>query len=173
MRLFFALWPDARVRAQLVHWAREFHSECGGRRMRPENLHLTLAFLGDADEAHIAQVERAGNQALPQAGSLRLDAPGYWTHNRIAWAGASAVPAELHALVADLRDSLAQSNVKFDTKPFVPHVTLVRNAGEPRHMPQLPPIDWPFQGFALVQSLKLPAGSRYEVRKFWNREGIA
>ena len=37
-------------------------------------------------------------------------------------------------------------------------------------MPELAPIDWPFQGFALVQSVKLPEGSRYEVRKSWNRE---
>ena len=107
MRLFFALWPDARVRAQLVHWARELHAVCGGRRMRPENLHLTLAFLGDVDEARLAQVEQAGGEAAPQAGSLLLDAPGHWKHNRIAWASASVVPAELQALVADLRDRSA------------------------------------------------------------------
>jgi RNA 2',3'-cyclic 3'-phosphodiesterase len=173
MRLFFALWPDACVRAQLVHWARELHAVCGGRRMRPENLHLTLAFLGDSDDARIAQVEQAGGEPLPQAGSLRLDTAGHWKHNRIAWAGASAVPAELQALVADLRASLVRSNIGFDAKPFVPHVTLLRNAGDPSRISELPPIDWRFQGFALVQSVKLPEGIRYEVRKVWQPDGIA
>ena len=28
MRLFFALWPDEAVRAQLAHWARELHAAC-------------------------------------------------------------------------------------------------------------------------------------------------
>lgn len=170
MRLFFALWPDARVRTQLAHWAHEIDAVCGGRLMRPENLHLTLAFLGDVDEAHIAYVEQAAALAVPQAGSLVLDTPGYWKHNRIAWAGASAVPAELQALVSDLRASLVRSNIGFDAKPLVPHVTLLRNACEPQRMPALPPIDWPFQGFALVQSLKLPAGNRYEVRNSWKPE---
>ncbi len=139
--------------------------------MRPENLHLTLALLGEVEEVRVAQVEQAAAQAAPpQAGSIVLDTPGYWKHNHIAWAGAGAVPAELHALVADLRGSLSDSYIGFDAKPFVPHVTLLRNAGVPQRMPALPPIDWPFQGFALVQSVKLPAGSRYEVRKSWKPE---
>jgi RNA 2',3'-cyclic 3'-phosphodiesterase len=173
MRLFFALWPDARVRAQLAHWAHELHAACGGRPMRPENLHLTLAFLGEVDEARVEQVEQAAGQAVAQAGSLVLDVSGYWKHNRIAWAGASDVPTELRAIVAGLRAALAQRKIGFDAKDFVPHVTLLRHAGAPRQMPSLPPIDWPFQGFVLVQSVKLPKGSGYEVRKFWGRVGTA
>ena len=167
MRLFFALWPDDEVRARLERWSRELHALCGGRTTRPENLHVTLAFLGSVEETQVAEVERAAGEVAPKAVSLVLDQPGYWKHNRIAWAGASVVPPELEALVSELRGALAKSRIGFDAKPFVSHVTLLRDAREPRAIPELAPIEWRLEGFALVQSVSLPQGSRYEIRKSW------
>jgi len=168
MRLFFALWPDDAVRAELARWSRELHALCGGRATHPENLHVTLAFLGSVEEAHVAEVERAAGEVAMQAASLVLDRPGYWKHNRIAWAGPSLVPPELAALVSGLRGALAKSRIGFDTKPFVSHATLLRDAREPRATPELAPIEWRLSGFALVQSVTLPRGSRYEVRRSWS-----
>jgi len=167
VRLFFALWPDDEVRARLERWSRELHALCGGRPTRPENLHVTLAFLGKVEEARVAEVERAAGEVAPRAVSLVLDQPGYWKHNRIAWAGASVVPPELQALVSELREVLAKSQIGFDAKPFVSHVTLLRDAREPKGMPGLDPIPWKIDGFALVESVALPRGSRYEVRRSW------
>ena len=165
--MFFALWPDEEVRAQLARWARELHALCGGRPTRPENLHVTLAFLGGIEEARVAEVERAGDTVGPRACPLILDEPGYWKHKRIAWAGASVVPPELEALVSELRGALAKSQIRFDAKSFVSHVTLLRDAREPPAMPPLAPIEWRLDGFALVQSVTRPQGSRYEVLKSW------
>jgi 2'-5' RNA ligase len=171
VRLFFALWPDESVRTQLARWTRELHAVCGGGPTRTENLHLTLAFLGGVEAPRVADVERAAGEVAPCATSLVLDTPGYWKHNRIAWAGASLVPKELEAFVAELRGALAKSQIRFDAKAFVSHVTLLREAREPKAMPVLPPIDWKLDGFALVQSVALPSslvgGGRYEVRKSW------
>jgi 2'-5' RNA ligase len=167
LRLFFALWPDEGVRAQLAHWSRELHALCGGRPTRPESLHVTLAFLGSVEEARVAEVERAAGEVAPRVVSLVLDQPGYWKHNRIAWAGASVVPPALEALVSELRGALAKSQIRFDAKSFVSHVTLLRDAREPAAMPALVPIEWRLDGFALVQSVTLPRGSRYEIRKSW------
>ncbi len=167
MRLFFALWPDEAVRAQLARWSRGLHAACGGRPTRIEDLHLTVAFLGSVDDARVAEVERAAAEVAPRTVSLVLDQPGYWKHNRIAWAGASTVPAELAALVSELRGALAHARIDFDSKDFVSHVTLLRDAREPPVLPALAPIDWRLDGFALVQSVTSPKGSRYEVRKSW------
>ena len=167
MRLFFALWPDDAVRANLAHWSRELHAACGGRPTRAENLHVTLAFLGSVEEARVAEVERAASEVAPRAATLVLDRPGYWEHNRIAWAGASVVPPELEVLVYELRGALAKSQIRFDAKSFVSHVTLLREAREPKAMPALEPIEWRLDGFVLVQSVTLPRGSRYEIRKYW------
>ena len=167
LRLFFALRPDEGVRAQLAHWSRELHAVCGGRPTREENLHLTLAFLGNVEDARVAEVERAADEVAPRVLTLVLDRPGYWKHNRIAWAGASTVPAGLDAFVAELRSALARSYIGFDPKGFVSHVTLLRDAREPKAMPALAPIEWRLAGFALVQSVSSPGGSRYEIRKSW------
>ncbi len=168
MRLFFALWPDDAVRAGLARWSRELHALCGGRITPPEKLHVTLAFLGGVEDARVAEVERAADEVAAPLASLVLDRPGYWKHNRIAWAGASLVPPELSALVSGLREALAKSRIGFDAKPFVSHVTLLRDAREPRAIPELAPIEWRLAGFALVQSVTLPRGSRYEVRRSWS-----
>lgn len=167
MRLFFALWPDDEVRVRLAHWSRELHAVCGGRPTRPENLHVTLAFLGNVEEARVAEVERAASEVAPRLSPLVLDQPGYWKHNRIAWAGASVVPPGLEALVSELRGALAKSQITFDAKSFVSHVTLLRQAGEPKAMPAFAPIEWGLDGFALVRSVTLPRGARYEIRKTW------
>src|SRR6185295_4624555 len=137
MRLFFALWPDDAVRAQLAGWSREFHALCGGRPTRPENLHVTLAFLGGVEDARVADVERAAEEVAPRVVSLVLDRPGYWKKNRIAWAGASVVPRALETFVAELRSALTRSHIGFDSKAFVSHVTLLRDAREPRAIPAL------------------------------------
>jgi len=49
----------------------------------------------------------------------------------------------------------------------VSHVTLLPDAREPRAMPALDPIEWRLDGYALVRSVTLPKGSRYEIRKSW------
>ncbi len=167
MRLFFALWPDDEVRARLERWSRELHALGGGRPTRPENLHVTLAFLGSVADARVAEVERTAGEITPRGVSLVLDQPGYWKRNRIAWAGASVVPPELDALVSELRGALVKSQIRFDAKSFVSHVTLLRDAREPKAMPALDPIPWKVDGFSLVQSVTLPRGSRYEIRRSW------
>jgi len=80
---------------------------------------------------------------------------------------ASIVPPELESMVSELRSALARSHIGFDSKGFVSHVTLLRDAREPKAMPALEPIEWRLAGFALVQSVRSPGGSRYEIRKSW------
>ena len=167
MRLFFALWPDDEVRARLARWSRELRAVCGGRAVRPENLHVTLAFLGSVEDGRIEEVERAAGEVAPRAVSLVLDQPGYWKHNRIVWAGASAAPPELEELVLELRNALARSRIDFDSKPFASHVTLLREAREPRAMPELEPIRWEVDGFALLRSQLLARGGGYEILNSW------
>ena len=168
-RCFFALWPSEGVRAQLAQWSRELHAACGGRPVRPENLHLTLAFLGALEPARIADAERAAAEVAPRSVALVLDRPGFWKRNRIAFAGASAVPPELEAMALELRMALARARVAFDAKAFVSHVTLLRDAREPRAMPGLEPIRWELGGFVLARSSSEPGAIRYAVLGSWER----
>lgn len=135
--------------------------------MRPENIHLTLAFLGSTPAAALPAITAAAGKVTPRAFTLSVDEPGYWRHNQIAWAGVQKPPPELDALVADLRVALVDARVTFDPKPFVAHVTLVRKARPGFKMPHLQPIDWPVREFVLVRSVAGPEGSTYEVVQRW------
>lgn len=167
LRLFFALWPDDATRVRLAEWARAIHRESGGRAMRPENVHLTLAFLGNTDPALLPAIEAAAARVEPRAFTLTIDEPGYWRHNQIAWAGARETPPELAALVTDLRAALLAAHVPFDAKPFATHVTLVRKARPGFQMPRLAAIEWRVTDFVLVRSVNGPDGSHYEVGRRW------
>lgn len=166
-RLFFALWPDAAARAGLAAWSRELRALCGGRAPHPQDLHLTLAFLGSVDAERFGTLERAAAEVAPRAATLVLDSPGYWKHNRIAWAGASSPPPELESMVVDLRGALARSRIAFDAKRFVSHVTLLRDARDPPSLPALEPVSWEVRGFVLAGSSQRSGGGRYDILRSW------
>ncbi len=150
MRLFFASWPPPAVARALAQWAREAQRGCGGRLTREDAIHLTLAFLGEADPQGALATARAVRM---RETSLPIDVARYWNHNRIVWAGPGAVPLELAALARALGE----------TRKFAGHVTLVRKAHPPAQLPPLPPLAWPVREFVLVNSTLGPEGPSYEV----------
>lgn len=132
--------------------------------MRTENLHITIAFLGQVEAVRFDDIVAAARSVQVQPMSLLLDRPGHWKHNKIAWLGANDVPQELGAMVAALRAALVKARVAFDPKPFVPHVTVVRNALPPREdWPTAPPVKWPVRGFSLISSERDESGPYYRV----------
>jgi 2'-5' RNA ligase len=161
--LFFALWPDEAARRALARWVEAFYGLCGGRRMRTENLHITIAFLGMTERDRIDPLARAAATTASRKIELALDQPGYWRHNKIAWLGASEVPADLLSMVDELRAALSAGGFQFDRKPFVPHITLLRNARPPKEMPALDPVRWTVNGFVLLSSERDQTGPRYRV----------
>ncbi|MBI4292832.1 MAG: RNA 2',3'-cyclic phosphodiesterase [Betaproteobacteria bacterium] len=161
--MFFALWPDERARYALTRWVEASYSRCGGRRMRSENLHITIAFLGMIERDRIDALARVAAKVASRKFDLVLDQPGYWKHNKIAWLGASEVPADLVSMVDELRGALTAGGFQFDLKPFVPHITLLRNARPPKEMPALDSVRWTVNGFVLLSSERDQAGPRYRV----------
>ena len=128
------------------------------------NLHITLAFLGRVDAGQFDAIVAAARGVRAQRFMLHLSEAGYWTHNHVARLGATNVPEELKTVVADLRAALVRAGVGFDPKPFVPHVTLVRNARPPKEeWPTLNPVEWPVNGFALVSSERDESGPYYRI----------
>jgi len=71
---------------------------------------------------------------------------------------------ELGSVAATVRELLDRLNVRYDRKPFVPHVTLLRNV--PRAAFETaqaidPPIAWPMHSPALLYSTHAENGTRY------------
>jgi 2'-5' RNA ligase len=161
LRLFFALWPPKELQGRLAAWA---DSAAGrGRAMRRENIHLTLAFLGATDPALLPELKALAAGVRFDAFHLALERIGYWKHNRIIWCGASEEPDALTALVADLRAQLDAAGMRYDPKPFVSHVTLVRNAAGLPAAPAWVPLAWEVRDFTLVVSNSVEGRVSYQL----------
>lgn len=165
VRLFYALWPDEATRAALVRW----QDHVQGRKIPADKLHITLAFLGQQPIALVPTLQEI-LMSLPQMEmTLVLDRLGYFPRNRIAWAGAHAVPDSLITLHHALTQALKQHGVAFDDRSqFQAHLTLARDARAPADV-ALEAIPWRAGRVVLAQSSTEPEGVFYRllaVREF-------
>ncbi|WP_298623976.1 RNA 2',3'-cyclic phosphodiesterase [uncultured Zoogloea sp.] len=167
-RVFLALGPGDDVAERLSGLAAEVHQACGGRQMRRDTLHLTLAFLGDVAESRLPALCAAMAAVRGEVFPLRIDRLGYWPHNHIVWGGCSSTPPQFLRLVADVREALAGAGFAHAGEAaFVPHLTLLRNSHPSAALPDFAPIDWPVAGFALVASTLSPEGPAYVQLAAW------
>lgn len=156
MRLFFALWPPRETARALGDWASGFD----GRAIPAERIHLTLAFLGEAEPQKAIAAARRVEAA---AHRLPIETAKYWKHHRIVWAGPQETPRELKAMAEALHLALFRAEYILERRPFAAHVTLVRNARPPRQLPPLPRVDWPVREFSLVRSSIDSNGPAYDI----------
>jgi 2'-5' RNA ligase len=130
---------------------------------RAENIHLTMAFLGEVAESRLADVQAAARRVRARGCNMRLEEARYWPHNRIVWVGTREAPAPLATLAADLKRELEAEGFQLEARPFQVHITLLRKAHKPRELPELPALDWPVREFLLMRSNIERDGARYEV----------
>jgi 2'-5' RNA ligase len=150
-RLFFALWPDDRVRQGLFHW--QTHNLPGDVRWQHRaDLHMTLHFLGMVDEDRVERLGAIGGAALSPAFTLVLDEIGHWRRPQVLWAGPGSVPGELPALHGQLGTALREAGFATEERPYRPHVTLARKVRDAEGLGPLPPLAWPVTEMALVES---------------------
>ena len=166
-RVFFALWPDAATADQLHALGGELHRHCGGRRLRRETLHLTLAFLGDVPRVRVAELLALAAGLAGEAFSLKMERTGSWKGNRVVWAAPQATPSALGQLAGALSSSLRGAGFTLEERPFSPHLTLLRNARRPPPADVQAQVCWPVASFVLVESERLAEGAHYRVLGRW------
>lgn len=166
-RLFFALWPDPALRDTLYKATRKAVRASGGKPVPPENLHITLAFLGSLSPEDAKKAREGAASVQGRSFELILDRFGFWPEPRVVWLGASVVPAAGRELGAGLIAALTARGLKPDPKAFVPHLTLARKVTKPGDFGSVKPIRWAVEGFVLVRSVTDPAGSLYSVLQTW------
>jgi 2'-5' RNA ligase len=172
-RLFFALWPDEDMRAQLgtaaTHLRQKLRPE--GQWVGPHRYHLMLHFLGDYEKLPDALAQRA-MEAATSVRSLRFDLPieqaGSFRNRSIPWwLGPSQPSAPLRQLWRALRDALQAHSVPYDTKlRLSPHVTVLRDATQVLAPTPVPLVNWPVDSFALIHS-HVGTDSQYRVLGTW------
>lgn len=167
-RLFFALWATAEERRALSAAAAAAVGTSGGRAVPEENLHVTLAFLGQVPPTRTAELaalaHRVGtNGAL--AGTplvLQFERLAYWHAPQILVA-LSTAGAAAAALAAALQREASAAGFLPDLKPFRAHVTVARKVRHAAASTPLPSVSWKCAEFALVESRTVATGSVYSV----------
>ena len=144
------------------------------RWVRPEQMHLTLRFLGDTPTGKLPTLADAldtlaANQA-PFA--LRLTDVGCFPNARrprVVWVGLGGEEAKLLALVAALEAALRPLGWPPEDRPFRAHLTLGRVKDERAAQgvdwsAAVPALDVPVTAVHLIESQLRPEGSVYTVR---------
>jgi 2'-5' RNA ligase len=139
-----------------------------GRPIAPSNLHLTLKFLGDCDNAQVAGLVADLNQLEAAAFTLHIDCSGWWGRSQIAWLGCADVPTGCLSLAGILEKFASDHGVSRASKAFHPHITIARKVPhfEAGVLPE--PLVWPVADFALVASALDHTGARYSVTHRWS-----
>ncbi|MBI2285904.1 MAG: RNA 2',3'-cyclic phosphodiesterase [Nitrosomonadales bacterium] len=163
-RVFFALWPAATESAQLAAWQAPLKRLCGGRAMRGETLHNTLAFIGDVELYALEALQLAAQEVSGEGFELCFNDARYWGHNHIVYAAPHHVPRQLVNLADALGQRLDAHRFQFDRRAYKPHVTLLRNARwSDTPLPAMQPVCWQVGDFALMQSVPQDGLTDYRV----------
>lgn len=157
--LFFALSPAASTRAAIAAAADRLRAELDprGRWLKPSRYHLTLQFLGAFAQAPPDLVSRAiaaaAQVALPRFDFL-LDVVGsFGARSMPVWLGCQEAPAALLQLHDVLGGALARHGCRtHGASRLVPHVTILRDAGQALRQPLAQPIAWHVDEFVLIDS---------------------
>jgi RNA 2',3'-cyclic 3'-phosphodiesterase len=129
-RLFVAIDPPPRARDELATICRGLDN---ARWTRPEQLHLTLRFLGSLPTSLVGKIAAALG-AVAASPSFRVAAAGFgvfpsFRSPRVLWAGIDP-PEPLRDLARAVEGAIARTGaVEPEEKPFSPHVTLARLNG--------------------------------------------
>ena len=166
-RLFFALWPDPPVRRRLAEAVAGLATGARGRRVPAERLHITLLFLGNVTAETRGAIESAVDSVAAAPFEIVLERFGFWPKAGVVWFGPRSVPAELLRLYQGLAAAVASCGATFETRPYQPHLTVIRDARFPPAEKPPVPVPWPVESFALVASENAVGGAHYRVLRSW------
>ena len=125
MRLFIAIELPEDTRCKLLALKRDIP---GVRWVLPEQLHLTLLFLGEIEDNKLGQLILALSKIKVVPFTLNFSKTGCFPHShapKVLWVGLDHQPA-LNALAATVRAVVLSCAVPLERRPFSPHITLAR-----------------------------------------------
>jgi RNA 2',3'-cyclic 3'-phosphodiesterase len=174
-RLFIAVNISDGARQAAAAHIKELRQEFPRIRVswaRPENLHITLKFLGDTPDA---VVERLGSAVAKAAArhspfEIKLSVPAAFG-KRVLTIGIADETGGVTALQREIESEYLKLGFEKERRPFRPHLTIARlrdrrGTGEliERHLElKVDPEETKIGDIVLYESELYPAGSRYTV----------
>ena len=109
--------------------------------VKPDNIHLTLKFLGPVAPSRIPIVHQAIERAASSCNPFEIEVAGTGCFPsprspRVLWVGLSQIPIQLQQLHQSMEDELAGAGFARESKRFSPHLTIGR-VRSPRGAPEV------------------------------------
>jgi RNA 2',3'-cyclic 3'-phosphodiesterase len=134
VRLFVALEIPSEVRDSFAALIKELRaadssfSKNRARWVRPENLHVTLKFIGHVDSGKLDGIRAALAEVRSSRVDLRFRGLGFFPNGKrpkVLWVGIEASP-NLAPLASAIEARLGKLGILGETREFAPHLTLAR-----------------------------------------------
>lgn len=125
LRLFIALEPPAIIKQQLLLLRQSIP---GARWQKSDQMHITINFIGEVDNASLPQIVEALAKIIVEPLELNINGVDYFGSSRqprAIYAKVSASP-ELMKLNKWVSNTLLEIGMKTDRNKFKPHITLAR-----------------------------------------------
>ncbi len=168
MRLFVAIPLPDEMKTSLVGLMHALKKAgVKGNYVPVQNLHLTLAFIGEVESAATVKDALRSVSFKP----FRLSLTELGSFSDLLWVGVKGNQG-LSAAAKAVRDALDAAGIAYDRKKFTPHITLVRKAAGRWQQAAVPKGDGMVQQIFLMKSeqrngkqvytqiLSLPSGGR-------------
>jgi len=200
MRIFYAIIPPEEIQNQIytaalrLYPAHRTADSCGLSVVKPENLHITLKFIGEVEggekllQALGGVIEKAIDTRLKNCPPPEIKVTGFGCFPsqqdekcpRVVWAGISPEGggAEFLATLAEsISEGVRETGItsRRTEETFVPHITIARikkissSLKEVKNFLSSPPdlkVGFLPDGISLVESCLMPGGPRYRTILF-------
>jgi 2'-5' RNA ligase len=163
MRLFIAINFNNVTRSALIALRDELRSRSKhGNFSLPENLHLTLAFLGECDAKQTAAAKSAMDTVSFKPFDIQAESIGRFKRNDgdIWWVGLSK-SKPLSNLQRELTCKLIDAGFALDKREYKPHITLGRKVETDAVPWQIEPFGETVTGIDLMQSERIAGKLTY------------
>ena len=130
IRCFIALEIPTEVKCQLAEiQERDLLHQLSW--VNPENMHLTLKFLGDVPKSEVSLIEEILAQIATQNTLFVMQIGGLgafpnFSRPKVVWAGVQKDGEKIISLAHQLNTTLGQIGYPSEKRPFTPHITLAR-----------------------------------------------
>ena len=162
MRLFVAVLLSESMRQALLETMAQMRAQgAHGNFTRRENLHITLAFLGETDALGCARAKRALATCTASCAPVPLQLSQAGHFGTLWWAGLqNSVP--LQALAQSTQNALRAEGFALENRPFVPHITLARQVSAPAPLClRVPRASFSAERISLMRSERINGVLRY------------
>ena len=170
MRTFLALALDADAALAIDDWRTRHWPLAAAGDVPPQNLHVTLCFLGDVDEGRLERLAHALEDKVdaPLGLEVTFDEPLWRADGAMTWLVPSSPPDALLALGKRVRGVAGRAGIRVDKRTFRPHVTLARRVDRPPPAPlSSPSVTCRFERVTLFESVLDRHGVRYRDLADW------